>query len=432
MVRQALVCRSLIDEGVWSAETTSGSLSNIYSKMEEAFILQVSLEVGLAGGSECVAYELHRAWLALGLDARVLTSLATEPEPQRGVTYVAPWLTLWGMRARWRHLAALLVVPLFTLAATWRAYRTRGAKIVLSHGDSLLGDVCVVHAVNRASLVEKRRAGYYRWLLNPSNLWVTARDRWMLRGGRYRRIVAISERVRMQLRKHYNVPDERIVTIPNGINLSRFDPSNATSRAEVRLSLGVPREVPLLLFVGSQYRLKGLEFVIRALAEMKTKAVLLVVGGDIAAPFKRLAEQLGVRDRVIFAGARNDLPRLYPAADAFVLPTLYETFALVCLEAMASGLPVLASPVGGIEDYLIDGENGFHIQRQPQDIAWKVDRLLNDSELHTRIRESGLATAKKYAWEKIAKQYLNLFDELLAEQVRRPHSFLVPNSTISV
>src|SRR6185503_17987428 len=121
--------------------------------MEEAFILQVSLELGLGGGSECVAYELHRAWLALGLDARVLTSSATEPEPQQGITYVASWLTLWGIRARWRHLAALITVPLFTLIATWRAYRTRGPRIILSHGDSLIGDVCIMHAVNSASLV---------------------------------------------------------------------------------------------------------------------------------------------------------------------------------------------------------------------------------------------------------------------------------------
>ena len=339
----------------------------------------MSLEMGLGGGSECVAYELHRAWLALGVDARVLTSLATEPEPKDGITLVAPWLTAWGMRARWRHLASLIAVPLFTLIASWRTYRTQGTKIVLSHGDSLTGDVCVVHAVNSASLAEKRRAGYYSWLLNPSNLWVTWRDRWMLGGGRYRRIVAISERVRTQLKQHYHVPDERIVTIPNGINLSRFDPSNASARAKVRLSFGVPRDVALLLFVGSQFRLKGLEFVIRALAEMEKKAVLLVVGGDTAAPYKRLAEQLGVRDRVIFAGTRNDLPSIYPAADAFVLPTLYETFALVCLEAMASGLPVLASPVGGIEDYLIDGDNGFHIEILPTSrlcwIAFWVIRL---------------------------------------------------------
>jgi glycosyltransferase involved in cell wall biosynthesis len=221
------------------------------------------------------------------------------------------------------------------------------------------------------------------------------------------------------------------VTIPNGINLSRFDPANVNSRAEVRRSFGVPDDVPLLLFVGSQYRLKGLEFVISALAEMNTKAILLVVGGDSAAPCKRLAEQLGVRDRVIFAGARSDLPSIYPAADAFVLPTLYETFALVCLEAMASGLPVLASPVGGIEDYLIDGENGIHIQREPKEIAARLDRVLNDPALHERLREGGLATAKNYAWEKIAKQYLNLFDELLAEQVMSPRSVSVPEPTIS-
>jgi UDP-glucose:(heptosyl)LPS alpha-1,3-glucosyltransferase len=254
----------------------------------------------------------------------------------------------------------------------------------------------------------------------------------MLRGGRYRRVVAISERVRTQLKKYYDVPDEKIITIPNGINLARFDPSNASSRAEVRRSFGVPEEVPLLLFVGSQYRLKGLEFVIRALPEMKTNAVLLVVGGDVAAPFKRLAEQLGVRDRVIFAGARNDLPRLYPAADAFVLPTLYETFALVCLEAMASGLPVLASPVGGIEDYLIDGENGFYIERDHQDIAGKLDRILGDADLHGRIRERGLATAQNYAWEKIAKLYLNLFQELIAERVPEPREFAVADPSIPV
>lgn len=399
--------------------------------MEEA-ILQVTLEVGLAGGSECVAYELHRAWLALGLDARVLTSLATEPHPRQGITYVAPWLTSWGIRARWRHLAALIAVPLFTLAATWRAYRTRGAKIILSHGDSLIGDVCVMHAVNSAALAEKRREGYYGWMLNPTNLWVTCRDWWMLRGGRYRRVVAVSERVRKQLKEYHHVPDDRIVTIPNGINLARFVPSNASSRAEIRLSLGVSPDVPLLLFVGNQYRLKGLEFAIRALAEMKTRAVLLVVGSDNATPFKRLAEKLGVSARVIFAGARSDLPRIYPAADAFVLPTLYETFALVCLEAMASGLPVLASPVGGIEDYLRDGENGLFIKRDPRDIAVKLDRLLNDSTLRVRIRERGLATAANYAWEKIAQQYLNLFDQLIAERARNPSGFAIPNPSVSV
>ena len=414
-------------------------------EMDALFILQVSLEMGFAGGSECVAFELHRAWQALGIDARAVTSRVTEPEARQGISFVTPWLMYFGLHSRWRHLATLLTVPVFTLAATWRVKRSRGSKIVLSHGDSLKGDVCVVHAVNRASLAEKRRTGYYGWLLNPSNLWVEWRDRRMLGGGRYRKIVAISESVRKQLKQYYNVPDERIVTIPNGINLSRFNPANVRSRDAVRQSFGVPRDVSLLLFAGSQYRLKGLEFAIRALTEMKSRAVLLVVGADMAAPFKRLAEQLRVSDRVIFAGARSDLPTIYPAADAFVLPTLYETFALVCLEAMASGLPVLASPVGGIEDYLRNGENGLHIQRDPKEIAAKLDQLLNDRELHARLREAGIATAEKYEWRKVAQQYLSLFDELIAERAQSygtpagqhqwsaaSQSLAAPNPSISI
>jgi glycosyltransferase involved in cell wall biosynthesis len=148
---------------------------------------------------------------------------------------------------------------------------------------------------------------------------------------------------------------------------------------------------------------------------MHTREFLLVLGNDTVAPYKQLAEELEVSDRVIFAGGRSDLPEIYPASDAFVLPTLYETFALVCLEAMASGVPVLAAPVGGIEDYLRDGENGFHIDRDAGDIAAKLDRLLADAELHSRIRQAGLDTANEYSWQKIADQYLSLFAELKGE-----------------
>jgi glycosyltransferase involved in cell wall biosynthesis len=398
----------------------------------DEFILQVTREIGLGGGSECVAFELHRAWLAMGVDARVVTSNATESEARDGIILAGAWLKDWGSGSRARYLVTFLVVPLFTLAATLRVWRTRGRKIVLSHGDSLSGDVCIVHAVNSASLAEKRRTGSYGWLLNPTNLWVALRDWWMLGGGRYRRIVAISARVRRQLKEYYGVPDERIVTIPNGINLERFSPGNTRLRADVRRGFGLSADVPLALFVGSQFRLKGLEFAIRALVEMKTQAYLLVVGGDRTAPFKRLAEQLGVGDRVIFAGARTDLPAIYPAADVFVFPTLYETFALVCLEAMASGLPVLASPVGGIEDYLRDGENGIHIRRDAHDIAEKLDRVLSDPELHAHIRAAGLATAANYGWEKIARQYLNLFEALSAEKTRSLPGFVAQDQGVSV
>jgi glycosyltransferase involved in cell wall biosynthesis len=376
------------------------------------FILQVTKEIGFVGGSECVAFELHRAWLAHGVDARVVTSNATEPEAHQGITFIGAWMHNWFRNSRWRYLATFISVPLFTFIATWSVYRNRGRKLVVSHGDSLVGDVCVVHAVNQACLAEKRRGGYYGWLLNPTNLWVALRDRWMFGGNRYRRLIAISERVRRELKEYYNVPDDRIVTIPNGINLTRFTPGTAAQRAEVRREFGIPDDAKLILFVGSRFRIKGLKFAIESLAELQTNAYLVVVGDDNNVPFKLLAENLGVSERVIFAGSRTDLPRIYPAADVFLLPTLYETFALVCLEAMASGVPVVAAPVGGIEDYLHDGKNGLHISQDPSEIAMKLDILLNDETLRQSIVTAGLATAQSYGWDKIAEQYLKLFVDL--------------------
>ena len=99
--------------------------------------------------------------------------------------------------------------------------------------------------------------GSYGWLLNPINLWVAWRDSWMFGGKRYRRVVAISERGRRELKEHYHVPDDQIVTIPNGINLARFNPRNARSRDEVRRSLAcLPRSAVAVLAAAKGSRTK--------------------------------------------------------------------------------------------------------------------------------------------------------------------------------
>jgi UDP-glucose:(heptosyl)LPS alpha-1,3-glucosyltransferase len=394
--------------------------------LKEFDVVQIARGIGLRGGSECVAYELHRAWRKLGVNAQAVTSVATESDGREGLIILAAWLADW---YDWGYLTLALALPLFTIAATMRAKRMHRSSIVVSHGDSLFGDVCIVHAVNRASNAAKRNAGEYRWLLNPANIWVAWRDWFMFRGNRYRRIIAISERVRQQLKDLYGVPDEKIVTIPNGINLTRYNPSRAKTKAQVRRELGVAEDTPLILFVGSQFRLKGLEFVIRSLPKLKTGAQLLVVGNDSANGFRSLAKELGVADRVHFAGPRNDLPDIYPAADIFVFPSLYETFALVCVEAMASGVPVLASRVGGIEDYLQDDENGLFIERDASDIAEKIDRVLSDPDLRERFVINGLATAANYSWDAIAQQYLRLFDQIMLErEVTANAEFTTPSA----
>ena len=132
---------------------------------------------------------------------------------------------------------------------------------------------------------------------------------------------------------------------------------------------------------------------------------MVVVGSDNPAPYRKSRT---VGDRLIFAGSRCDTSEIYSAADAFVLPTSYETFSLVCMEAMACGVPVFATRVGGIEDYLEDGVNGYAITQDPEDIAEKIQRVLSDEVMLARLRLGARATAMNYRWDKIASKYIEL------------------------
>src|SRR5581483_8030003 len=156
-------------------------------------IVQIVQEFSTAGGVETVAAELARVFTRNGLPNVVLASAVGKTfEDEIKVERVAPWLSLIPTRGVFRHLGRILVVPAFTIAAT-RAIRKRHPNaIVISHGDSLAGDLLVVHAVNAQSLEEKRNAGRWRWLLNPLHLWVGLRDRWMIGGLRYRMFAAVS------------------------------------------------------------------------------------------------------------------------------------------------------------------------------------------------------------------------------------------------
>lgn len=379
-----------------------------------SLIIQVVQELSASGGVETVASELARLFSRNGLPNIVLTSSVSKDFEQiTQVERVAPWLARVPTRGVFRYFGRAIVVPLFTLAATL-AVRRHPNAVVLSHGDCLSGDVLVVHAVNAQSLAEKRGAGSWRWLLNPMHLWVSLRDRWMIGGLRYRIFVAVSSRVTAELQQIYGVPADRIRVISNGIDLDRFKPS-AASRQAIRREFDIPPEAQLLLFVGHEFHRKGLAQAIGALEQLGDNVWLLVVGSDNPAPYRKLAHKS--QDRLIFAGARSDLPAIYSAADAFVLPTAYETFSLVCMEAMACGLPVFATNAGGIEDYLRDGVNGFAIEIDADDIAARIAATLDDPALMIRLNEGARTTAQAYGWDHIGKQYVELLAQI--DQAKR-------------
>ncbi|GLH76780.1 hypothetical protein SSBR45G_16880 [Bradyrhizobium sp. SSBR45G] len=368
-------------------------------------IVQVVQEISNAGGVETVAIELARVFGRNGLSNVVLASAVAENlEQSIRVERVAPWLARIPTRGLFRHLGRAIVVPLFTLAAT-RALARHPDAVVISHGDSLKGDVLIVHAVNAQSLAEKRAAGSWRWMLNPMHLWVALRDRFMIGGLRYRAFVAVSERVTAELQRFYGVPPSRIHVISNGIDLNRFKRDEHSGQA-IRREFGIPSDARVLLFVGHEFSRKGLAHAIGALEMLGEDVWLLVVGSDNPAPYKKLARK--ARDRLVFAGSRSDMPALYAAADAFVLPTSYETFSLVCMEAMACAVPVFATPVGGIEDYLHDGTNGFRIRIDADDIAAKIAAAFADPALMQRLRDGAYTTAQAYGWDQVGLKYIEL------------------------
>lgn len=222
-----------------------------------------------------------------------------------------------------------------------------------------------------------------------------AAGRYVLGGLRVRLVVAVSNRVRDELMAEYHVPPGRIRVIPNGIALDRFV-RNSPAGARIREEFGIPAAARLLLFVGHEFGRKGLAQAAGALALLPEDTWLLAVGPDDGAPYRRYAG--AAQARMVFTGARTDLPALYSAADAFVLPTAYETFSLVCMEAMACGVSVFATAVGGIEDYLQDGVNGHVIPREAIGLADILRPALANPARLQAMGAAAQTAAAGYGW----------------------------------
>jgi UDP-glucose:(heptosyl)LPS alpha-1,3-glucosyltransferase len=165
-------------------------------------------------------------------------------------------------------------------------------------------------------------------------------------------IVAISEAGRAEIARLYGVPPARLTVVYNGVDLERFHPRHrAAARAATRAEAGVGPDAWLALFVGSGFERKGLATAIEGLARSGDRdSRLVVLGRGNTRPYRTLAARLGIAERVRWLPPRPDVERWYAAADVLVLPTRYEPFGNVHLEALASGLPVITtSRAGGAE-----------------------------------------------------------------------------------
>jgi D-inositol-3-phosphate glycosyltransferase len=234
------------------------------------------------------------------------------------------------------------------------------------------------------------------------------------------RVICASQDEKEMLMRLYGVPAESIELVPCGVDLEAFRPLD---KAEVRRGLGFPEE-PIVLFVGRIEPLKGIDILVRAVAQVSEdiRFCLVVVGGDAnaeleKAELRRLARKLGISQRVAFLDAVDHslLPLYYNAADVCVVPSYYESFGLVALEAMACGTPVVASRVGGLQGTVRDSETGFLVPwRCPEPFAERLELLLENEELRRNLGASARAAAEDYAWPRIAERVQAVYDRVMA------------------
>jgi D-inositol-3-phosphate glycosyltransferase len=243
------------------------------------------------------------------------------------------------------------------------------------------------------------------------------------------RIVAATLAELAQLQWLYQADTRKVVIIPPGVDPSHFYPIAVDEAKEY---IGISSNERMLLFVGRIEPLKGIDTLIRAIAIMRDAGVftehpvsLAVIGGDpgieaeeYTSEITRLQElraQYGVADLVAFLGKRGQdtLPYYYSAAEAVVMPSQYESFGMVALEAMACGTPVVASQVGGLAFLIQDGETGFTVPvDEPEALADRLTLLITNPELRKSMGDRAALFAREYAWQKIAAQVWKLYMEL--------------------
>ena len=222
--------------------------------------------------------------------------------------------------------------------------RRRGWDVVQSHERTLVQDVYRAGEGCHRAYLEAMGEPAGRRLHHAVTLALERRV-----FARTPQIVAISRRGSEEIARHFTVAAPRLSVVYNGVDLERFNPGlRGGYREAARIEAGIPAGAFAVLFAGSGFARKGLATAIRALAQLTDAGGrLLVLGRGDATPYRRLAAELGVAGRVVWLGARPDIERWYAAADALALPTRYEPFGNVHLEALASGLPVVTSVVAG-------------------------------------------------------------------------------------
>lgn len=244
------------------------------------------------------------------------------------------------------------------------------------------------------------------------------------------RLIVATPAEKSQLQFLYQADAQKMSIIPPGVDTSRFYP---IPQDEARAYLGVSSDECMALFVGRIEPLKGIDTVMKAVSilgmyDARHPFYVAIIGGEPdAAPeemteemtrLQQMCDELCLGQMTLFLGkrAQDTLPYYYSAAEVLLMPSHYESFGMVALEAMACGTPVIASQVGGLAYLVKDGETGYHVPYDsPEVLSEKLGALLKDGELRKKMGKQAAQYAKEYDWEKIANQIVDVYKKELGK-----------------
>jgi glycosyltransferase involved in cell wall biosynthesis len=235
-------------------------------------------------------------------------------------------------------------------------------------------------------------------------------------------VIAVSEKARQAEIRAASVPADKVRLIYNGIDPKSYAIEKGRSMAQhrtlLRHELGIPAQAFLIGAVGRLHPQKGLSVLLEAFAavlEQIPQAWLVLVGeGELHADLENRASALGISDSTTFAGRREDIPAVLSTLDVFVLPSLWEGLPMALLEAMATGLPVIATEVGGTPEVVVDGETGILIPADDVKSLEQAICILLDENLRQRLGQAGQARVRKlFSIQHLVEQMEALYAEQL-------------------
>ena len=353
--------------------------------------------VGLSGGSERYTSGLVEALKKMGHELHVFTAAWDQSAEAQGVI-----------------LHRVHAVGGFSFTRQWsfalgcrRAIERAPCDLIFSLERSLRQDIARAGGgCHREWIAQRcRYAPFWKRILlrlNPLHDVLIRLEKQTFSPQNTRFIIANSHRGKEEIIRHYGFPAERIFVIHNGADCERFKPLLRPARDQF-----------VLLLVGSGFERKGVEFAVRALAQLPVHVQLRIAGKGRRGPYLRLAQKLGVASRVEFLGTNACIEAVYADADLLVHPAIYEPFSNACLEAMACGLPVVSSRINGASEVIVSGKNGAVVE-DPGDIAALAAAIkpFLDPQTYAAASSAARLTAESLPFNRNVEETLDVIRKL--------------------